>query len=134
MDQLEVCETRMVDLDRVAEGKQHLLADPVYADVTEIFRALGDPSRAKVVYSLLHQELCVCDLAAIVGLSESATSQHLRVLRGLRLVKSRRDGKMVYYSLDDQHIQTLLDVCLSHVAHRSGIKAADLVTLGGQSR
>ena len=102
-----------------------MLDDSIYTELAETFRALADPSRAKIVYSLLRQELCVCDLAAVVGVSESAVSQHLRVLRTLRLVKSRRDGKVVYYSLDDLHIQVLLAVCLSHIQHRGESQDAD---------
>ena len=86
--------------------------------MAETFRALADSSRAKIVYSLLRQELCVCDLAAVVGLSESAVSQHLRVLRNLRLVRTRREGKLIYYQLDDAHVQALLDVSLSHLTDR----------------
>ena len=100
---------------RCEEVNAYLLADEVYFQLAETFRALADSTRAKIVYSLLRQELCTCDLAAIVGASESAVSQHLRVLRQLRLVKNRRAGKQVFYSLDDAHIRILLSVCLSHV-------------------
>lgn len=120
-------ELRTVDPTSIARGRQLLLHDEVYAELAETFRALADFSRAKIVYSLLQQELCVCDLAAVVGLSESAVSQHLRVLRSLRLVKSRREGKCVYYSLDDAHIQVLLNVCLNHVQHhRRGADERDV--------
>jgi DNA-binding transcriptional ArsR family regulator len=111
----EGCLVRGVDRARVERGQALLLDDDAYFELAETFRALADSSRAKIVYSLLHQELCTCDLAAIIGSSESSVSQHLRVLRGLRLVKSRREGKMVFYSLDDAHISILLSVCLSHV-------------------
>lgn len=96
-------------------SRAHLLDDTTYVDLAEIFRALGDATRAKIVFSLLHQDLCTCDLAALTGISESAVSQHLRILRGLRLVKSRRSGKQVFHSLDDAHIAILLQVGLSHV-------------------
>ena len=108
-----------MDPQKVERGRALLLDDERYMALAETFRALGDSSRAKILYSLVHQELCVCDLAAVVGLSESAVSQHLRILRSLRLVKSRREGKMVFYSLDDAHIRILLDVCLDHVLHGS---------------
>jgi DNA-binding transcriptional ArsR family regulator len=106
---------RGADEERVARGRTLLLDDDTYGDLAETFRALADPTRAKIVYSLLRQDLCTCDLAAILGASESAVSQHLRMLRHLRLVKSRRAGKLVLYSLDDAHISLLLAVCLSHV-------------------
>ncbi len=111
----ENCLVGGADLLRVARGREMLLEDEAYFEIAETFRALADGTRAKIVYSLLQQELCTCDLAAITGSSESAVSQHLRVLRQLRLVKSHRAGKMVFYSLDDAHIRILLSVCLSHV-------------------
>lgn len=111
----EGCLVPGADAGRVAQGRAALLDGDAYFDLAETFRVLGDSTRAKIVYSLLRQELCTCDLASIVGSSESSVSQHLGVLRRLLLVKSRRAGKMVFYSLDDVHIRILLAVCLSHV-------------------
>jgi DNA-binding transcriptional ArsR family regulator len=122
------CEVRLVDADRVAQGKALLLEDESFLNIAESFRALADTSRVKIVYTLLQQELCVCDLAAVAGISESATSQHLRVLRNLRLVKSRRNGKMVYYSVDDDHVRVLMGVCLRHLGHEP---AGDPIALSG---
>jgi DNA-binding transcriptional ArsR family regulator len=109
------CEVRCVHPESVRRGRDHLLPAAEYQSLAETFQALSDPSRAKIVYSLLEQELCTCDIAAIVGVSESAVSQHLNVLRRLRLVRSRREGKIIYHTLDDSHIRTLLSVCLEHV-------------------
>ena len=111
----DVCEVRCVNPESVRLGRASLLPQVEYRSLADIFQVLGDPSRAKIVYSLLNQELCTCDLAAIADISESAVSQHLKVLRRLRLVRSRRDGKIIYHSLDDAHIRTLLEVCLEHV-------------------
>ena len=119
----DACEVRTVDPERVARGRDLLLDDEVYVELSETFRALADSTRAKIIYSLLQQELCVCDLAAVVGTSESAVSQHLRVLRNLRLVKARRDGKLVYYSLDDAHVRRLLDLSLTHLGDRGRVEA-----------
>ena len=83
--------------------------------LAEIFRALGDPSRVRILDALSHDELCVCDLATLAGMSESAVSHQLRLLRNLRLVRSRREGRMVFYALDDQHIVTLFEQGLRHV-------------------
>ena len=113
------CEVRVVDADRVrAVG----LAMPAPAVVEElaggVFGMLADPSRLRLLISLLEAgELCVCDLAATTGLSESATSHALRLLRAHRVVKVRRDGRMAYYSLDDGHVRLLLDLALEHVNH-----------------
>ncbi len=111
----EHCQVPGSDSERVQLGRRLLLDDQSYTTIAETFRALADPSRARIIYCLLKQELCTCDLAAITGQSESAVSQHLRVLRQLRLVKSRRSGKQVFYSLDDAHIRILLLVCLNHL-------------------
>ncbi len=106
-----------MDQEKVEEAKRRLLDDEVYTNLAETFAALADSNRAKIIYSLIEQELCVCDIACVIGISESAVSQHLRILRNLRLVKQHKDGRMMYYSLNDDHIRTLLDVCLEHAQH-----------------
>ena len=83
--------------------------------VAETFSAMGDSSRALILLNLSREERCVSDLAALLNISESATSQHLRLLRTLRLVRSRRQGRNVFYSLDDHHVRQLLEVCVEHV-------------------
>src|SRR5262245_39143709 len=97
------CAQPCVDQDRVEVARAGLFDEQTYAHLADLFRALGDATRAKIVSSLLQQELCTCDLAELTGITESAVSQHLRLLRALRLVKSRRQGKLVYHSLDDAH-------------------------------
>jgi DNA-binding transcriptional ArsR family regulator len=86
---------------------------------------LPTPTRARIVHTLLRQDLCTCDLAAVLGITESAVSQHLRVLRMLRLVKHRRAGKLVYYSLDDAHVAQLVQIGLAHGGH-----SGDILDLG----
>jgi ArsR family transcriptional regulator, lead/cadmium/zinc/bismuth-responsive transcriptional repressor len=113
--QEDTCVVRQVDEEKVRQGRALLLPAGDYRATADVFRALGDPSRAKIVFSLLQQEPCVCDLAAVCELSESATSQHLRILRSLRIVKVRRSGRMSYYSIDDEHVRVLLGVCLNHL-------------------
>jgi len=83
--------------------------------MAEIFQILADPTRLGIVDALRHRELCVADLATVVGSSESAVSHHLRQLRLSRLVRTRRDGRMIYYRLDDDHVATLIDIGLEHV-------------------
>lgn len=122
----EQCSVTGANGERVSGARTALLDDDAYVEIAETFRALADSTRVKIIYSLLYQDLCTCDLAAIVGTSESAVSQHIRVLRSLRLIRSRRDGKMVFHSLDDTHINILLSVCLSHVRdverHNEGLE------------
>ena len=84
--------------------------------VSEVFRLLGDPTRVRILDALTHGERCVCDLAALVGLTESAMSHQLRLLRGARLVRVRRMGRMAYYSLDDHHVAGLVYDIRKHVA------------------
>jgi DNA-binding transcriptional ArsR family regulator len=111
----ESCAVRMVHPDAIARAEASLRPDVDYADLAETFRALGDASRAKILHALLSQELCVCDLAALAGITESAVSQHLRVLRGLRIVRNRKVGRVVYYSLEDACIRALLTIALTHI-------------------
>lgn len=85
------------------------------ARLAEIFKAISDPGRIKIIYALLAREVCVCDLSATVGMTPSAVSHQLRGLRNLKLVKNRRAGQMIYYSLDDKHIETLLAQGLEHI-------------------
>lgn len=115
---MDKCEVWGVDKEKVALSKDNLLPDETYAEVAETFGALADSNRAKILYSLLGQELCVCDTAMIIGISDSAVSQHLRILRTLRLVKQRKEGRMMYYSISDDHVQKLLEMCLEHLKHR----------------
>ena len=89
-----------------------------YDDLAEAFGALADPSRVKIIYSLLEGERCVGELARSLGLSVSSVSQHLRLLRALRWAKNRRQGRMVFYSLDDAHVRELLDIGLRHIQGR----------------
>ncbi|HEY7199025.1 MAG TPA: metalloregulator ArsR/SmtB family transcription factor [Candidatus Dormibacteraeota bacterium] len=116
-ERMSECGVRHVHPDDVLRARALLAEDGTYIDLSGLFAALADATRVKLVHVLLRQELCTCDLAATLGVSESATSQHLRLLRTLRLVKSRRAGKVVYHSLDDEHIATLIAVGLVHLGH-----------------
>lgn len=113
----DACQDPRVHVEAVTRGRGMLREARVYRDLAALFGALADPTRARIVHLLLSQELCTCDLAAVVGISEPGVSQHLRVLRALRLVKSRRAGKFVFYTLDDAHIALLVQVGLTHQGH-----------------
>jgi DNA-binding transcriptional ArsR family regulator len=102
----------------VAAVLDRLPSTPVLQNLAETFRVLADPGRVSLISALLEGgELCVCDLAAVTGLSQTACSHNLRLLRTQRLVRNRKQGRNVYYSLDDAHIRLLLDVGLQHVRH-----------------
>ncbi len=94
-----------------------LLDSETASRLAEIFAALGDPNRLRIISALSHQELSVGDLSRLVGVSESATSHQLRVLRALRIVRVRRSGRQMFYALDDEHIHDLLDRGIAHVQH-----------------
>lgn len=90
------------------------------AALAETFRVLGDPTRVRIVHALSLSELCTSDLATVVGMSESAVSHQLRTLRQLHVVRSRRDGKLVFYQLEDEHIRSLFEQGLEHVFEEAG--------------
>jgi ArsR family transcriptional regulator, lead/cadmium/zinc/bismuth-responsive transcriptional repressor len=85
--------------------------------LAEIFAALGDPTRLRMISAMSHHEISVGELSRLVGISESATSHQLRLLRSLRIVRARKSGRQVFYSLDDEHVHDLLDRGLAHVEH-----------------
>jgi DNA-binding transcriptional ArsR family regulator len=106
---------RVVHPDRVAHARREAFPGDELERLSLIYNVLGDPSRLKIVMALRRGEMCVCDLAALTGISESAVSHQLRRFKDLSLVKTRRNGQVVYYSLDDKHVVLLLDIGLRHV-------------------
>lgn len=110
----DVCEERCIHQDTVRKVREKMLEDEVFSHVAKDFKILGDLTRVKMLFALSQEELCVCDLATILGLSESAISHQLRLLRDHKLVKYRREGKMAYYSLSDQHVVQLLKMGVEH--------------------
>jgi ArsR family transcriptional regulator len=84
-------------------------------DLADLFKMFADSTRVKIICALLEAEMCVCDISALLGMTKSSISHQLRLLRQTKLVKNRRDGKIVYYSLDDEHIKYILDSGLSHI-------------------
>ncbi len=115
---LLACEDRVIHVDAVREARATLPPVSTLAAVGDLFAALGDPTRLRIVAALAGRELCVCDLAAAIGQSESAVSHHLRLLRSLGLVRARRDGRLAYYALDDSHVAALYGEALDHISHR----------------
>jgi DNA-binding transcriptional ArsR family regulator len=128
----EVCDLVHIDPARVAGLRAALVTGDDVEGLAETFRALGDPTRVRILDALSHGELCVCDLAAVLGVSQSAVSHQLRLLRGLRLVRSRRDGRMIFYALDDRHIISLFRQTLRHV--QEAAPKSRLARAGGRAR
>ena len=114
---LESCTVRVVDRDRVEMVTAAMPPQQEVVDLADVFGLLADPGRLKVLVALLEGEMCVCDLAAVAGSSESAVSHHLRLLRAHSVVTARRSGRMAYYRLADAHVRMLLDVALTHIGH-----------------
>ena len=119
----EVCDLVQIDLTRVRKIRAALVQPDAVQGLADTFSALGDPTRVRILDALSHGELCVCDLAAVLGVSQSAVSHQLRLLRGLRLVRPRRDGRVVFYSLADQHIMSIFPQTLQHVEEQVAVSA-----------
>lgn len=118
---IEACDVRVVDPDKVTATRDRLPSPAETDRLADWFKVLGDATRARILYAVLEAgELCVCDLAATVDAPESTVSHALRWLRGAGVVRARRSGKMMYYSLDDEHVRMLLDIGREHLRHRDG--------------
>lgn len=115
------CVVSAVDPARVEAVAEVLIGLDDAGDLAEMFRLLGDPTRVRILFALLEAgELCVCDIAAVVDTSETKVSQAMRLLRNAGVVRNRRDGRNIYYRLDDAHVRMLLDLSREHVAHIGG--------------
>ncbi len=111
----DTCEVDFVDERKVRRVQKAMKPVEVVSALAETFKLLGDPTRIKIVFALSREELCVCDLAHLVGASQSAVSHSLRALRQLKLVRFRKEGKIAYYKLDDHHIAHLLEEGFGHI-------------------
>src|SRR5262245_12016400 len=109
------CDVPHLDADHAATREAQLLSSATVLEIAATFSVLGDPTRIRILDALAGGELCVCDIASLAGISESAVSHQLRLLRSMRLVRSRRAGRLVYYAVDDHHILELLHQALTHV-------------------
>ncbi|MGW0198087.1 ArsR/SmtB family transcription factor [Nonomuraea sp. NPDC003201] len=121
MLKMDGCAVKVVDADRVSAVCERMPAAEDLNDTADIFGLLSDPNRLRLLVALLDGELCVCDLAAVTGQSESAVSHALRLLRAHRIVAARRSGRMAYYRLEDPHVRMLLDLALAHTEHTEAI-------------
>jgi ArsR family transcriptional regulator len=137
---VDVCDLVHIDPARVGRLREALVDGDAVLGLADTFRAMGDPTRVRILDALSHGELCVCDLAAVLGVTQSAVSHQLRLLKNLRLVKARRAGRMVFYALDDQHIISLFRQTLKHVQEgsaprqRAGLTPRPDRDVGGRSR
>ena len=114
----ECCDFLCAHEDIIHQVQQKIPDEDTLYNLTELFRVFGDSTRIRILYVLLESEMCVCDIAALLGLTQSAISHQLRALKNARLVKSRREGKTVFYSLSDDHVKTIIGQGLDHVLEK----------------
>lgn len=112
---IERCSSNVIHKEIVDRVKSSIPPEETLYDLAELFKVFGDSTRIKILCALFEAEMCVCDIANLLNMTQSAISHQLRVLKSNRLVKYRRDGKVIYYSLDDHHIKEIFDAGLNHI-------------------
>ena len=115
MDRLECCEVQELHEDRLKLVRETLPAEEHLLDLAELFKVFGDSTRIRILFVLFEAELCVCDLAAALNMTQSAISHQLNLLKRSKLVKSRREGKSVFYSLADEHVRSIIGQGMEHI-------------------
>jgi len=113
--EIDRCDCSVIHEDVVDSVKENMIEDEILYDLAELFKVFGDSTRIRILWALDQSEMCVCDIAVLLGMTQSAISHQLRVLKQARLVKNRKDGKVVYYSLDDEHVKDIFDQGLIHI-------------------
>ena len=115
MHEVECCEIHETHENITRQIKDKMPGEEMIQNLAEFYKVFGDVTRVKILCALVQNEICVCDLAEVVGMTQSAVSHQLRILKQMKLVKNRRDGKIVYYSLADTHIQSILNQGMEHI-------------------
>lgn len=115
MKKISICEITTIHEDVIQKVKENMPEENILYNLGDFFKLLGDGTRIKILNALFYSEMCVCDIAALLGMTQSAISHQLRVLKQGRLVKHRKEGKSVYYSLDDEHIKHIIEQGLMHI-------------------
>lgn len=110
-----LCHCTIIHKDVLKKVKQEMTDEETLFDMAAEFKVLSDPTRLKIINALMLSEMCVCDISALLNMSPPAISHHLKLLRQTRLIHYRRDGKIAYYSLNDEHIGVLFKECLTHI-------------------
>jgi DNA-binding transcriptional ArsR family regulator len=114
----DVCQIKSINEKAVKEVKSKMLDKDILIGISDNFKMLGDPTRIQILYALARRELCVCDLTAVLDMSQSAISHQLRLLRTKNMVKFRKEGKMVYYNLADEHVVKFMEMGVSHAREK----------------
>lgn len=115
MEKVEICEVNEVHQDVVEQARKHIPNEEVLYDIADLFKVFGDSTRIKILCALFEHEMCVCDIAEVTNMTQSAISHQLRILKQAELVRFRRDGKTIYYSLKDDHVVSIYKQGLEHV-------------------
>ncbi len=118
MENIETCESEIIHEDTVKKVKATFPKDEMIFDLADFYKIFGDTTRVKILYALDKSELCVCDISALLGMSVSAVSHQLRALRESDLVRTKRDGKVIYYSLADEHVRSILECGIEHIKEK----------------
>lgn len=117
MEERHVCDCDVIHEEVVETTRSRMVKEEEYAGLAVLFKMFGDGTRVKILHALEQNEMCVCDLAALLDMTKSAISHQLKALRLSNLVKSRRDGQVIYYSLADDHVKYILDIGFDHIHH-----------------
>jgi ArsR family transcriptional regulator, lead/cadmium/zinc/bismuth-responsive transcriptional repressor len=117
-DKLSICDCDVIHSDVVEDVRLTMPQEEILYDLADFFKVFGDSTRIKILWALDRSEMCVCDLAVLLNMTKSAISHQLKTLRQDKLVKYRRDGKSVYYSLQDEHVKNILEIGLEHIGEK----------------
>lgn len=118
MKKTESCNCNIIHQDVVDMVTQEMISPDTISEISTLFKILSDPTRVKIVWALELHELCVCDIAVTLDMTKSAISHQLALLRKHNIVKTRREGKQVFYSLDDEHVTAIIEMAKTHVCHK----------------
>ena len=114
------CDCNIIHEEKVKETKAKMLDNKLFLEATNFFKIMGDQTRLKILFALDNNEMCVCDIANTLDMTKSSISHKLSTLRKMGIVKTRREGKEVYYMLDDNHVKEVFEVALEHINHKKG--------------
>ena len=118
MNTAEMCDCNVIHENVVEDVKSKMLDNEFISEISTFFKILGDNTRVKILFALDHDEMCVCDIANVLNMTKSSISHQLSYLKDLNIVKSRKSGKEVYYSLNDEHVKEVFEVAISHIEHK----------------
>lgn len=118
MKTAEVCDCNVIHENVVENVKSKMLDNEFISEISTFFKILGDNTRVKILFALDYNEMCVCDIANVLNMTKSSISHQLSYLKDLNIVKSKKSGKEVYYSLDDEHVKEVFEVAISHIEHK----------------